>query len=109
MAVDHRVIINYVKRDDARGTISSHFHLAAATFWYSALWLFVAFLCMITLVGIPSPWLSHRYGIWVVYRIIRGWMALSQRKAMTPRSVMKYSVAVRARRQTAEKRHRLTR
>ena len=79
------VIINYVKRDEARGTyLESHFSWQLRTFWYSLLWLVVAFLCMITVVGIPLAFLvAGGTGIWVIYRIIRGWMALSQRKAMT--------------------------
>ena len=79
------VIINYVKRDEVRGTyLESHFRWQLRTFWYSLLWLVVAFLCMITLIGIPlAIVVAGGTGIWVVYRIIRGWMALSQHKAMT--------------------------
>jgi uncharacterized membrane protein len=79
------VIINYVKRDEVRGTyLESHFSWQLRTFWYAVLWLVVAFLCMITLIGIPiAIAVAAGTGIWVIYRIIRGWMALSQRRAMT--------------------------
>src|SRR6476661_9774546 len=78
------VIINYVKRDEVRGTyLESHFGWQIRTFWYTLLWLVVAFVCMITVIGIPIAFVVFAAtGIWVVYRLIRGWMALSQRKPM---------------------------
>src|SRR5688572_31597789 len=43
------VIINYVKRGDARGTwLESHFSWQIRTFWYAAVWAAVVFL-----VGLP--------------------------------------------------------
>ena len=78
------VIINYVKRDEVRGTwLDSHFSWQLRTFWYALLWLFVIFLLVITLVGIifAIP-VGLAVGIWIVYRIVRGWMALGQWKAM---------------------------
>ena len=79
------VIINYVKRDDVRGSyLESHFRWQLRTFWYALLWLVVAFLLMISFVGIPlAIAVAAGTGIWLVYRIIRGWMALSQHKPMT--------------------------
>ena len=78
------VIINYIKRDEVRGTwLESHFSWQLRTFWYALLWLFVIFLLFITLVGIvlAIP-VGLAVGIWIVYRIIRGWMALGQGRAM---------------------------
>jgi uncharacterized membrane protein len=78
------VIINYVKRDEVRGTwLDSHFAWQLRTFWYALLWLFVIFLLFITLVGIilAIP-VGLAVGVWIVYRIVRGWMALSQGKPM---------------------------
>jgi uncharacterized membrane protein len=74
------VIINYVKRDEVRGTwLDSHFSWQLRTFWYALLWLFVIFLLFITLVGIPlAVAVGLGVGIWIVYRIVRGWMALNQ-------------------------------
>jgi uncharacterized membrane protein len=76
------VIINYVKRDEARGTwLDSHFAWQLRTFWYTVLWFVVAFLLAITGIGIflALP-LAFALTIWIVYRVIRGWMALSQRR-----------------------------
>jgi uncharacterized membrane protein len=78
------VILNYVKRSDVRGTwLDSHFSWQIRTFWYALLWLAVGGILFITLVGIPFAivlWVGT--GLWVLYRIIRGWLALSSQKAM---------------------------
>jgi len=78
------VIINYVKRDAVRGTfLDSHFSWQIRTFWWSLLWVIVAGVMIATLIGVVVgiP-LLLLVGLWVIYRIIRGWMALANRKAM---------------------------
>ena len=78
------VILNYVKRSEVRGTwLDSHFSWQIRTFWYALLWLAVGAILFITLVGIPFAivlWIGT--GLWVLYRIIRGWLALSSQRAM---------------------------
>jgi uncharacterized membrane protein len=78
------VILNYVKRADVRGTwLDSHFSWQIRTFWYALLWLVIGGVLFVTVVGIPFAivlWLAT--GIWVLYRIIRGWLALSSRRAL---------------------------
>ena len=76
------VIINYVKRDEVRGTwLESHFAWQLRTFWYAVLWLVVMFLLLISLVGVPfAAVLFAGVTIWIIYRIVRGWMALAQGK-----------------------------
>jgi len=78
------VIINYVKRGDARGTwLDSHFIWQLRTFWYAVLWVVLAGLLILTVVGIPFAWLLLvAVGIWVLYRIIRGWIALAEGRPM---------------------------
>ncbi|HSF47468.1 MAG TPA: hypothetical protein VLA73_03820 [Burkholderiales bacterium] len=78
------VIINYVKRGDVRGTfLDSHFSWQIRTFWYAVLWVLVAILLVVTVIGIPFAWvISVVVGLWVLYRIIRGWMALGSREPM---------------------------
>ena len=80
------VILNLVKRDEVRGTyLESHFNWQLRTFWYALLWVIVAFLMAITLVGIVIAFpLAMGLGIWVLYRIIRGWLALLDRKPIRP-------------------------
>lgn len=78
------VILNYVKRSDVRGTwLDSHFSWQIRTFWFALLWLVLGWLLFVTLVGIPAAialWIGT--GLWVLYRIIRGWLALSSQRAM---------------------------
>ena len=73
------VILNYVKRSEVRGTwLDSHFSWQIRTFWFALLWLVVGAILFVTLVGIPvavAIWFAT--GIWVLYRIIRGWLALN--------------------------------
>jgi uncharacterized membrane protein len=78
------VILNYVKRSDVRGTwLESHFSWQIRTFWYALLWLVVGGILFVTVVGIPfavALWFGT--GIWVLYRIIRGWMALASQRVL---------------------------
>ena len=80
------VVINYVKRADARGTwLESHFTWQIRTFWFAMLWAFViggvGALLAIVLVGF-AIWAVGFFvlGLWAIYRIARGWMALRDRK-----------------------------
>ncbi len=76
------VIINYVKQDEARGSyLESHFRWQLRTFWFALLWLLIAGLLAITVIGIPVAWVLLLFvGLWVLYRIVRGLMALMDRK-----------------------------
>ena len=80
------VILNYVKRGEARGTwVESHFRWQIRTFWFGLLWITLCVLFIIgTLgIGILIAWLPMMLvGIWFIYRVVRGWMALSERRPM---------------------------
>ena len=78
------VVINYLKRDEASGTfIESHFRWQIRTFWFSLLWCVIAAVLFITIVGIPLALIVvFAAGIWAIYRIARGWLALRDRKPM---------------------------
>lgn len=78
------VILNYVKRSEATGTfLESHFRWQIRTFWFTLLWFAVCAVLWITVIGIPfSIALLVAIGVWVVYRMIRGWVALSGEKAL---------------------------
>ncbi len=73
------VVLNYMNRDEVRGTyLESHFRWQLRTFWFALLWVVVAMLLAFTLVGIPAAVvLVLGVGIWVLYRLVRGWSALS--------------------------------
>jgi uncharacterized membrane protein len=78
------VIINYVKRGEARGSfLESHFRWQIRTFWFTALWCLVGGVVFITILGIPIALaIFFGAGLWAIYRIVRGWLALRDRKAM---------------------------
>jgi uncharacterized membrane protein len=78
------VILNYIYRADTRGTyLESHFRWQIRTFWFALLWIFIAVMLFVTLVGIPLAWaLCIGAGLWVIYRVARGWLALQDRKPM---------------------------
>jgi uncharacterized membrane protein len=80
------VIMNYARQADARGTfLESHFSWQIRTFWFALLWVLVilALSLPLMLVAIGFLTLPAGYvllGIWVIYRIIRGWLALGDRR-----------------------------
>jgi uncharacterized membrane protein len=78
------VILNYVKRSEVRGTwLDSHFSWQIRTFWFAVLWVVIGAILFVTIVGIPFAWVLWVItGLWVLYRIIRGWLALSSQKAL---------------------------
>jgi uncharacterized membrane protein len=76
------VILNYIKREDVRGTwLESHFRWQIRTFWYSILWTVIGFLTAIVLIGYAVLFAN---AIWVIYRIIKGWIRLSEGMEMYP-------------------------
>ena len=80
------VIINYVKRGEARGTwLESHFRWQIRTFWFGLLWISLCLLFVIgTLgIGILIAWIPMAFvSLWFIYRIARGWIALNNRRPM---------------------------
>jgi uncharacterized membrane protein len=82
------VIVNYVKRDEVRGTwLESHFRWQIRTFWLALGWaVLVALVSLpltVVLIGIGT-WVAGLFllGLWAIYRIVRGWMALGNHKPM---------------------------
>jgi uncharacterized membrane protein len=78
------VILNYVKRSEARGTwMESHYRWQIRTFWFALLWFLIGWLLIFTVVGvvIGVPVLIA-LTIWLVYRIARGWLRLNDHRPM---------------------------
>ena len=82
------VIINYVKRSDARGTwLESHFTWQIRTFWFALMWACIIFavgaVLAIVLIGF-AVWIVGLFalGCWAVYRIASGWLRLNDRRAI---------------------------
>jgi uncharacterized membrane protein len=105
------LLMNYARRDAVRGSwLESHFHWQARTFWTAAVLLIalVAIALLLSLFGLVSlvstpltgpagvagagvgfggAWLALTVGaivtgIWILYRVIRGWLALRDGRAM---------------------------
>ena len=74
------VIINYVKREDVQGTwLASHFLWQIRTFWYGLLWSVIGAITL--LIGVGMIILAADF-IWILYRIIKGWLRLNDKKEM---------------------------
>ena len=82
------VVMNYVKRSEARGTyLESHFSWQLRTFWFAALWTLLAFLVsgplMLVLVGFFTFAVAvFLIGVWIIYRVVRGWLRLKDGQAV---------------------------
>ena len=82
------VIVCYVKRADAQGTwVDSHFNWLIRTFWWSLLWAVAGWVALImlaiVLIGFligPAIWFVA--GIWVIYRVIRGYLLFKESQPM---------------------------
>ena len=78
------VIMNYARHSAVRGTyLESHFRWQIRTFWYALLWAVVCGMLMLTIIGIPLAMIGlAALGIWIAYRVIRGWLALKDGRPM---------------------------
>jgi uncharacterized membrane protein len=80
------VVLNYIKRGEARGTwLESHFRWQIRTFWFGFLWVALCGLFVFVTLGIGLVIAVLPLGVvtlWFIYRIARGWLALSNRRMM---------------------------
>ena len=74
------VFLNYLKRGDVNGTwLESHFRWQIRTFWFSLLWGLLGVILLPVIVG----WFILVANIvWIIYRIVKGWLHLNDGKAM---------------------------
>jgi len=74
------VVLNYIKRDEARGTwLESHFSWQIRTFWWCLLWGILGGLTFVILIG----WVIWGVAfIWFIYRIAKGWLSLNDNRPM---------------------------
>lgn len=96
------IVMNYLKRDTARGTwLYSHFDWQIKTFWYTVFFGGIAIVLMVfgfsgsliglltgsvtivgstSLLGLSGLLLLGLVVVWHFYRMVRGWIALSNRR-----------------------------
>lgn len=99
------IILNYLKRNDAKGTwLASHFTWQIHTFWYSIIGCVIGIAVMFFSAGslgisaftesqnlAVSSFLIFGMGallfllsiLWHLYRIVRGWIALTNREGLS--------------------------
>jgi uncharacterized membrane protein len=72
------IVMDYVKKDEARGTwLESHFRWQIRTFWFGLLWGVLGAILLLVLVG----WfVLVADAIWIIYRIVKGWLNLAENK-----------------------------
>ena len=80
------IIMAYVKRGEAAGTwLASHYRWLIRTFWFSLLWGLIGAIIFVVLaliiIGIIigyAIWVATT--IWVLYRLVRGYMLFNESK-----------------------------
>ena len=76
------LVVNYLKRSDAQGTIyASHMTWMIRTFWWWLLWVVVTGLLALVSLGVLVFLMAIPY-LWFLYRMIKGLLALNDRRAL---------------------------
>ncbi len=81
------VVLNYVYRNEARGTwLESHFTWQIRTFWFALAWAVIVGLVSLPLTLILIGFGTWALGmlvlaVWAIYRITRGWLRLNGHQA----------------------------
>ena len=76
------IVMNYVRTGEVRGTwLESHFAWQRRTFWFALLWVSIVFVLSLPLFLILIGFLTFGIGVlliglWVIYRVARGWLRL---------------------------------
>lgn len=76
------VVMNYVRRIEVRGTwLESHFSWQIRTFWWTLFWsllvIGISAPLMLLMIGfLTAPAGLFVLGVWVLYRVLRGWTTL---------------------------------
>lgn len=89
------VMVAHIKRSSASGTwLESHYRWQIRTFWFSALWIVLSVFLGIILEGFTLGLLGGALGsftilifavpvvIWYMYRVVKGWLNLAEKKQM---------------------------
>ena len=74
------IIVNYIKREDVQATwLASHFRWQIRTFWFGLLWGAIGLVTALLGVGFI---ILAADAVWLIYRIAKGWLRLSEEKQM---------------------------
>ena len=74
------LIVNYLKRDEANGTVyRSHMDWMIATFWWTLLWL-VLVSPLWLLFFLPGALAYALVWLWYLYRCLKGWLRFNDQR-----------------------------
>lgn len=74
------IVINYVKREDAAGTVyESHFTWQIRTFWWCLGWSVLGFITAPFVIGLVVLGIT---AIWGIYRLVKGWLYWNDSKPL---------------------------
>jgi len=77
------IVLNYLKADLVQGTfVESHFRWQRRTFWFGLSWSVIGALTFAFVIGY---FILLFTSIWLIYRIVNGWLKLSQNLPMYQR------------------------
>lgn len=76
------IVLNYIRKDDVADTwLASHFRWQIRTFWYGLLWAVIGSIALVIVIG---QLILLAGVVWVIYRIAKGWLYLSEKREMYP-------------------------
>ena len=80
------LIVNYLKRDEVGGTfLYTHHRWQIRSFWWSVGWAVLGGVLFATVILIPLAFaLWSVLSLWMLYRIVKGWLYLNDGKPMYP-------------------------
>jgi len=76
VAIVAAVVLVYLKRSDAAGTLyAAHLDWLLSTFWWGLLYMAISSIATLIFIG----WFGViATTLWVVYRLVKGWLALCE-------------------------------
>lgn len=78
------IIIDYLKRPDAAGTpYEAHFEWQIRTFWLGLIGYLIGGVLVFVVIGF---FILTAVSIWMLYRIVKGWLYLYDNKPLEPRA-----------------------
>ncbi len=78
------IIVDYIKRPDAAGTpYAAHFEWQIRTFWLGLIGYVIGGALVFVVIGF---FILAAVSIWMLYRIVKGWLYLYDEKPLEPRA-----------------------
>jgi uncharacterized membrane protein len=76
------IIVNYLKRREFASTwVATHIEWQIKTFWWTLLGSLIGWVLILVIIGFP---ILLAVSLWALYRIVKGWLALYEGRAVDP-------------------------